>query len=83
MLAITAETGLFQSYSIVRRTNKVHLLSYTMMNNNHIFHYTELDLIVTGQNKTKKKKDYHVCLGDKKVTYPIRNREVKAKVTIN
>ena len=27
-----------------------------MMNNNHIFHYTELDLIVTGQNKTKKKK---------------------------
>ena len=53
------------------------------MNNNHIFHYTELDLIVTGQNRTKKKKDYHVCLGDKKVTYPIRNREVKAKVTIN
>ena len=26
-----------QSDSIVRQTNKVHLLSYTMMNNEHIF----------------------------------------------
>lgn len=28
------------SDSIVRQKNRVHLLSYTMMNNNHIFYYS-------------------------------------------
>ena len=51
-----------------------------MMNNNHIFHYTELDLIVTGQNKTKKKKTIMYALVIKKSLIPYVIVKLKLKL---
>ena len=39
LIASTSTAINIQSDSILRQTNKVHLLSYTAMNNKHIFYY--------------------------------------------
>ena len=44
--SIAVETSRSTSDSMMRKTNKVHLLSYTTMNNNHIFYYI-IVIIVT------------------------------------